>query len=104
MPHSNNLDLAVFPAMSKMHSNLLKQYSNSQAPPEEIWRTAENVWRTLDSAKIARGFVLAHRIAKKVIDNGSSNTFLQTSDFHSGVRRDFVDTPKGIKKKINVVD
>jgi hypothetical protein len=39
-----------------------------------------------------------------VIDNGGSNTFHQTSDFHSGVHWDFVDMPKGIKKKINVAD
>ena len=35
-PHINNLDLAVFPMMSKRHSSLLKMYSNLQAPREEI--------------------------------------------------------------------
>jgi hypothetical protein len=36
MPHSNNLDLAVFPMMSKRHSALLKMYSDLQAPHDKI--------------------------------------------------------------------
>ena len=34
MPHSNNLDLAVFSMMSNHHSSLLKMYSNLQAPSQ----------------------------------------------------------------------
>jgi hypothetical protein len=103
MPHSNNLDLAVFPMMSKRHSALLRMYSNLQAPHEEIWRTAEEVWASLGSAEIARGFILAYRIAKKVIECGGENTFLQKQEFHSGVRADFYDTPQGVAKKTVVV-
>ena len=36
MPRINNLDLDVFPMMSKSHSSLLKMYSNLQDPHEEI--------------------------------------------------------------------
>ncbi len=43
MPHANNLDLAVFPSMSKRHSALLQQYSNTVAPVEEIHRAAADV-------------------------------------------------------------
>jgi hypothetical protein len=86
MPHMNNLDLAVFPKMSKDHSSLLQNYSNKMPPAHEIWISAQAVWRSMDSACIARGFILAYRIAQKVIDNASTNTFLQTQDFHSGVR------------------
>jgi hypothetical protein len=103
MPHSNNLDLAVFPMMSKRHSALLKMYSNLQAPHDEIWRTAEEVWANLGSAEIARGYILAYRIAAKVIEAGGENTFLQKQEFHSGVRTDFYDTPQGVAKKIVVV-
>jgi hypothetical protein len=67
MPHNNNLDLAVFPMMSKRHSALLKMYSNLQAPQEEIWHTAEEVWISLGSAEIACGCILAYRIAAKVM-------------------------------------
>jgi hypothetical protein len=104
MPHMNNLDLAVFPKMSKDHSRLLQNYSNKMAPPEAIWKTAESVWRHMDSASIAKGFVLAYRIAQKVIDNGGTNTFLQTHDFHSGVRADFLDTDDGVQKKVRVIE
>jgi N-acetylneuraminic acid mutarotase len=78
MPHCNNLDLAVFPMMSKRHSALLKMYSNVQAPHEEIWQTAEEVWANLGSAEIARGYILAYRIAGKVIESGGENTFFKS--------------------------
>ena len=81
----------------------MKIYSNVQAPHEEIWRTAEEVWASLGSAEIARGFILAYRIAAKVIEAGGENTFLQKQAFHSGVRTDFYDTPQGVAKKIVVV-
>jgi hypothetical protein len=55
-------------------------------------------------AEIARGFILAYRIAKKVIDCGGENTFLQKQEFHSRVREDFYDTPHGVSKKTRVVD
>ena len=103
MPHINNLDLAVFPMMSKRHSSLLKMYSNLQAPHEEIWKTAREVWCNLGSAEIARGYILAYRIAAKVIKSGGENTFLRQQDFHSGVRSDFYDTPKGVAKKTVVI-
>jgi hypothetical protein len=104
MPHLNNLDLAVFPMMSKSHSALLRNYLIVQAPPDEIWRMAEQVWMNMGSAEIARGFILAYRIAKKVIDCGGENTFLQKQEFHSRVREDFYDTPYGVSKKTRVVD
>ena len=37
MPHINNIDLAVFLAMSKRHSYMFWDYSNSVAPPDRIW-------------------------------------------------------------------
>jgi hypothetical protein len=57
----------------------------------------------MDSASIARGFILAYRIAQKVIDNGGTNSFLQTQDFHSGVRKDFNATHDGVQKKPIVI-
>jgi hypothetical protein len=78
MPHMNNLDLAVFSKMLKDHSSLLQNYSNKMAPAHEIWCTAQAVWRNMDSACIARVFILAYRITQKVIDNAGTNTFLQT--------------------------
>ena len=85
---------------TKRHSALLKSYSNIMAPVDEIWRAYESVWRELDSASIARGFILMHRIAVKVIAHKGTNTFLQTHDFHSGVRNSFADTPDGVKPEV----
>ena len=66
MLHMNNLDLSVFPKMSKDQSILLLQHSNKMAPPEEIWKTVESVWRNMEYASIARGFILAYRIAQQL--------------------------------------
>ena len=52
MPHTNNLELAVFPEILKSHSALLKSYSNTMASADEIWQVCESVWRELDSALI----------------------------------------------------
>ena len=53
MPYIKNLDLAVFPAMLKRHSALIKAYSKKMAPADEIWKACESVWRELDSVSIA---------------------------------------------------
>jgi hypothetical protein len=100
MPHANNLDLAVFPAMSKRHSALLSLHgSRSMAQSEEIWKNAETVWINLPSSTIARGFLHGHRILKKVVEeHKGDNKFLQTKDFHTGVSRDFEDTAFGIQR------
>ena len=103
MPHMNNPDIDVFPAMAKCHSALLKSYSNKMAPADEIWQACKSVWRELDSVLIARGFILMHHIAEKVIIHKGTKTFLQTIDFHSVVSNRFVDTPDGVKPKVNVL-
>lgn len=100
MPHANNLDLAIFPAMSKRHSDLLREYGNTVAPAGAIWEAAASVWKSLDSATVARGHVLAYRIAQKVIDCKGANNFLGNGGLHAKVRADFVNTDTGVSKKI----
>ncbi len=39
-PYTNVLDLQVFPAMSKRHSELLQVHSNTEADKERIWKIA----------------------------------------------------------------
>jgi hypothetical protein len=100
MPHANDLDIAVFPSMSKCHSQTLRDFaSKGVAPPDEIWKAADDVWRNLDSATIARGFVLVYRILAKVIQHNGSNEFLRDKEFHSSVRKDFQSTKTGIMRK-----
>jgi hypothetical protein len=40
-------DLAVFPAMSKRHSELTRRHTQSVASKDVIWNAAEQVWREL---------------------------------------------------------
>jgi hypothetical protein len=47
---------------------------------------------------IARGLVLAYRIAAKVIDGEGGNDFLNNADFHCEVWKDFANTATGIKR------
>ena len=100
MPHANDLDIVIFPSMSKRHSQTLRDFaSKGVAPPDEIWKAADDVWRNLDSATIARGFVLVYRILAKVIQHNGLNEFLWDKEFHSSVRKDFQSTKMGIMRK-----
>ena len=91
MPHANVLDLSVFPAMSKRHSRLLRQWrgKHSVATHAEIWAAAVEVWRQLPTPHIGRGFVLVMRLMPKVIKARGSNSFLRKNGLASGVRADF---------------
>ena len=100
MPYSNCLDLLVFPCMSKRHTKMLTEYSNSVAPPEEIERCAVKVWKELESHIVAQGYVLAFRVAQKVIETGGDNKFLRGGEYHANVRKDFVETNTGIRPKV----
>lgn len=99
MPHLNVCDLAVFPAMSKRHSELTRRHTQSVASKDVIWSTAQRVWDELPACTIARSFVLAWRLAKVVIANDGANTFLRTKEMHAGVREDFHDTATGVVPK-----
>ena len=90
--------------MSRHHAEHLRSRNGNRMAdrPEKVWAAAKEVWDDLPSATIvARGFLLAFRIADKVVSNKGSNGFLQGKDgsLHSDVRRDFYETDKGIKKK-----
>ena len=103
MPHANNLDLAVFPLLSKHHSALVSAYSKGCEPsPDEIWKSAEAVWENMPSATIASGYMHAYSILGKVIEHNGCNEFLRTKDFHTGVRQEYYATEKGIKKRIKI--
>lgn len=104
MPHMNNLDLAVFPSMSHRHSTELRKRGAGQTvSKEDIWKACETVWTNLPSATIARGFALSYRVADQVIKHNGKNSFLQSADFHSNVRKDYYDTAKGIRKKATAI-
>ncbi len=59
-PYTNVLvlDLHVFPAMSKKHSELLQIFNNTEADQDRIWKIALEIWNGISSAMIARAFIL----------------------------------------------
>ena len=95
-PYTNVLDLQMFPAMSKRHSELLQLYSNSEANAERIWKAAQQVWNSCSSSMVARAFVHAYRIMKKIIENDGHNHWLVNGTPHCDIRRDYMDIKHGI--------
>ena len=102
MPHANNLDLAVFPAMSKRHSALTREcHSTKVLKKDEIFDAAVKVFNELPSSKIARGYVQCHRLMGKVIKENGGNSFVRKGQngLSCGISDDFNDTSDGIKRK-----
>ncbi len=102
-PYTNVLDLQVFPAMSKKHSELLQIFSNTQADTERIWTIALEIWQKITSAMIARAFILAYRIMGKLITTKGDTDWLKNGSAHCQVRRDYYDTDRGVKRITDVV-
>ena len=58
----------------------------------------------MTSAMIARAFILAYRIMKRIIETKGETEWLKNGTPHCHVRRDFFDTDKGVMKISDVVD
>jgi hypothetical protein len=95
-PYTNVLDLQMFPAMSKRHSELLQMYSNNEANAERIWKAACQVWKSCSSSMVSRAFIHAYRIMATIIEHDGHNHWLVDGTPHCNVRRDYVDTKHGI--------
>ena len=85
--------------MSKRHSHLLCESTDSVASKDEIWAAAEEVWAKLENYKIASGFILAWRNAKRIIEHNGDNSWLNTKESHHDVRKDFVPTDTGMRPR-----
>ena len=85
--------------MSKRHSEHLQPYNNTEALKERVWCTAMLVWNKTSSADIARAFVLAYRVLGQIIAENGNNQWLAMGTPHCNVRKDFIDTPTGIRRK-----
>ena len=103
-PYTNVLDLQVFPAMSKKHSELLQMFNNTEGNTDRIWKIAMEIWRGISSSMIARSFVLAYRIMRKITESNGDTDWLKDGAPHCFVRRDYYDTDRGIKKISDYVD
>ncbi len=93
--HQTRLDLQVFPAMSKRHSELQQIFNNTEADTDRIWKTALDIWKGISSAMIARAFILAYRIMGKITETIGDTNWLKNGAPHCNVRRDFLDTDRG---------
>ena len=58
----------------------------------------------MTSAMIARAFILAYRIMKRIIETKGETEWLKNGTPHCNVRREFFDTDKGVMKISDVVD
>jgi hypothetical protein len=90
--------------MSKKHSELLQIFSNTQADSERIWKIALEIWKGITSAMIARAFILAYRIMTKIVETNGGTEWLKNGTPHCHVRRDYLDTDRGVMKITDVVD
>ena len=81
--------------MSKRHCSIARSLHGVRVLREdEIWNAAVKVWEDLPSSKVANAFVIAGRIAKKIIHFNGRNDFLSGIDgtLASNVRLDFIET------------
>ena len=97
-PYTNVLDLQVFPAMSKKHSELLQVFNNTEADIDRIWKIAHDIWKGISSSMVARAFLLPYRIMGKIIETKGDTDWLRNGAPHCHVRRDYVDTDRGVMK------
>jgi hypothetical protein len=69
---------------------------------EQTWRTVEIVWSETSSSDVARAFLLAFRVMEIVIEERErgNNAFLSHGTPHCNVRRDYLDTPTGVRRKL----
>ena len=93
MPHMNTKGLTIFLAMSKWRTSLSQAKGGlSVLKEEEIWLAGNEVWEQFSNCKIAHSYVLAYRIAKKVVKHEGDDIFLGSSGgLHSGVGDNFDD-------------
>ena len=62
------------------------------------------IWKGITSSMIARAFILAYRIMRKIIETKGDTDWLKNGAPHCHVRRDFVDVDRGVKKSTDFVD
>jgi hypothetical protein len=90
--------------MSKKHSELLQIFNNTEADQDRIWKIALEIWKGISSSMIARSFLLAYRIMRKITETNGDTDWLKNGAPHCNVRLDFLDTDRGVKKRSDAVD
>ena len=84
----NNPDLSVFPCMSKRHRIIARSHENLHILSEEnIWETANDVWKELPNNKIHQVKYKCTNFPKQMYNGG--NTFLVTGG--SGINMEVIN-------------
>ena len=97
MPHSNVLDLYIFPAMSKNHDKERNSHS-SMLSKEQIWENAEAVWNKITSQEIAKAFLVLDGVLDKVIKKKGEVKGV-INDLHNKVRAKYKPSNFGMELK-----
>ena len=88
--------------ISHRHSEQLQLYNDTEATLERTWDTVVDVWNNSPSAEMVRSFVLAYRVMRLIIEEKGYNAWLASDTPHCNVRRDYIDTPTVIRRKVIV--
>ena len=88
----------MVPDIPRRDSHLARSLHRTRVLKEdEIWETSIKVWETSISSKVGNTFVLAKKVAEKVIQSNGGNDFLCNAhgSLSAGVRNYFVEPDKG---------
>ena len=85
--------------VDRSHSQLLRRQGATVASANSFKAAEETCWRDLMSAQVARSFALVYRLMRKVIAAKGNNKFLCEGELHAQVRKDYLETATGIRRK-----
>ena len=108
-PTCNVLDLCVFPSFSRAASHgalILRDGTSARVlRGDEIFDVAELAFKKMKESTVARSFMLAHEVVKKIIASEGDNAYI--TNLHSNVRHNYIATKDGVVRvpaKEDVVD
>ena len=98
MPHGNVLDLSVFPAMSRIYCNLIREKEGLRAASNnDMCNCAKEVWDAIPNEKRGHAFVQYWSTLSTVIKGKGGNVFVVTvRTMHCGVSKYFNPAKNGI--------
>jgi hypothetical protein len=83
--------------------NYYKSLVTQKQTKKEYGKIANEIWKTMTSSMVARAYLLAFRIMGRIIETKGDTDWLKNGAPHCNVRRDYVDTDRGVKKIEDVV-
>jgi hypothetical protein len=78
-------------------------FSNTKVDKDRIWKIVYEIWNTITYSMVARAFLLAYRILAEFFETKGDTDWLKDGAPHCNVRRDYVDTDRGVKKLTDAI-